>query len=454
MEPGQPEDGVRPQQPLDKSESSQTATRGPSWAVKVGVVLVLVAVALAALQRFNFLETGGKGNAARRIAPGSLPELSSQTMKGVFRHKGLWLLNQCISRRHSRSCLLAATGDPARDWKAWVKEAKSDIPPYPTGRFKGRGVVLATSLGMKYFTQAYVNIRVMRDHLRTKLPIEVMYADDGKVPATALTYLKTTFPDVSFVNMRELKGIPADVGLNGFHIKLFALVYSSFEEVLMLDTDNIPVIDPAFAFEINSYKRAGALFWPDFAGYYSSLPVNWEIFDLPPIPHYPTFKRDTPDTGMPDIDPRLMPEIQGGEVLINKRKTWPGLWMTLFINRNYAFFHVHTMHGDKNSYSFGFNITGTPYAMVNKPFFGMGRAAEDASNKPIMCSSGFGQRNPETGEICWIHRFRSKFLSPFPSIKGIRDDGSIDEAWRGWTHMSKQGLYSHWIPPWRSYQDL
>jgi hypothetical protein len=49
-----------------------------------------------------------------------------------------------------------------------------------------------------------------------------------------------------------------------FQIKAAAVINSAYKEVLYLDSDNVPVRDPAFLFTIPSYKSTGALFWPDF----------------------------------------------------------------------------------------------------------------------------------------------------------------------------------------------
>ena len=31
-------------------------------------------------------------------------------------------------------------------------------------------------------------------------------------------------------------------------------------------------------------------------------------------------------------------EVLGGEIVINKRRVWKGLWMAAFLNRNHEFF--------------------------------------------------------------------------------------------------------------------
>lgn len=44
-----------------------------------------------------------------------------------------------------------------------------------------------------------------------------------------------------------------------------------FDDVLMLDSDNIPVRDPAFLFDSVEFKELGAVFWPD---YWKDQPEN------------------------------------------------------------------------------------------------------------------------------------------------------------------------------------
>ncbi len=42
----------------------------------------------------------------------------------------------------------------------------------------------------------------------------------------------------------------------------FAILHSSFEEVLFLDADNTPVRDPSLLFNYDEFRK-GDLFWPD-----------------------------------------------------------------------------------------------------------------------------------------------------------------------------------------------
>ena len=58
----------------------------------------------------------------------------------------------------------------------------------------------------------------------------------------------------------------------GYLYKTSALLQSSFDEVLWLDADVIPLRDPTFLFENDAYVQSGALFWPDYN--YDDAPLD------------------------------------------------------------------------------------------------------------------------------------------------------------------------------------
>ncbi len=70
------------------------------------------------------------------------------------------------------------------------------------------------------------------------------------------------------------------VKLQRWEGKVFALLHSRFREVLLLDSDSLPLRDPAALFASPQYLRDGNLFWPDVwrgwvgQGAYSLLGLN------------------------------------------------------------------------------------------------------------------------------------------------------------------------------------
>ena len=47
----------------------------------------------------------------------------------------------------------------------------------------------------------------------------------------------------------------------GYALKAFALYATSFTEVILLDSDNLPVMDPSLLFDTPEYQLHGSMFW-------------------------------------------------------------------------------------------------------------------------------------------------------------------------------------------------
>ena len=113
-------------------------------------------------------------------------------------------------------------------------------------------------------------------------------------------------------------------------------------------------------------------------------------------------------------------------MVFDKRKVWPALALTAFINTNYAFFQRRLFGGDKMTFAFAFNATHTQYAISRKHPYSVGRAATldndklDKNNKGnsgskhskdgklYFCGNTLAQRHPVTGDIMFMHRGGAK----------------------------------------------
>jgi len=74
-----------------------------------------------------------------------------------------------------------------------------------------------------------------------------------------------------------------------FVTKPYALLFTRFREVLLLDSDNLPLRDPTYLFDDEAYRKAGVLCWPD---------MHWkDLF----------------------VDPKLWPEIGLNESVVKVR---------------------------------------------------------------------------------------------------------------------------------------
>lgn len=211
------------------------------------------------------------------------------------------------------------------------------IPPYPEG-FAGRGIVIPG--GGKYFPCAWVCLQMLRE-LGCSLPIECWYLGDGEMSAEMCRLVEPL--DVRCVDALEVRlRSPARI-LNGWELKPYAIVHSRFEEVLMLDADVVPIVDPSFLFEEPAYRKCGAIFWPDDERF-GPEHVIWRLSG---------------------IQYRDEPQVESGQILVNKRRSWEALVLTMRMNEHSDFWYRH-IYGDKDTFHIGWRKAGSDYAMPSR----------------------------------------------------------------------------------------
>lgn len=212
---------------------------------------------------------------------------------------------------------------------------------YPLDRFEGRGLIVCAG-GARMFTCAWVLLCLLRRILGCHLPIEVWHLGEeeiGPIESGLLAEL-----DVETVDALEVrKQFPARV-LGGWELKAYALVQCRFQEVLLLDADNVPVRDPSFLFDSPQYADNGALFWPDVVQIGADNPV-WELCELP----Y-----------------RSEPAWESGQVVIDKARCWHPLNVALCMNEYSDVFYRHLL-GDKDTYHLAWRMLEQPIAMPRRP---------------------------------------------------------------------------------------
>lgn len=212
-------------------------------------------------------------------------------------------------------------------------QALEPVPPC-----KGRGIVVCAG-GAQMFTNAYVLIHVLRNHLRSRLPIEVWHLGPEELSPAMIGLLDELGARVVDATAR-LRSRPARIR-DGWQLKAYALVETSFREVLLLDCDQVPVRDPEEIFSWPEYEEAGAVFWPD-------------IIDL---------SKDNPIWELCDQTPRQRPSFESGQVLVDKARHWPSLNAALYLNEHAEDFY-QLVYGDKDTYLAAWLFTGAEHAFV------------------------------------------------------------------------------------------
>ncbi|KAI9270890.1 mannosyltransferase putative-domain-containing protein, partial [Sporodiniella umbellata] len=132
-----------------------------------------------------------------------------------------------------------------------------------------------------------------------------------------------------------------------FQIKAAAIINSAFREVLYLDSDNIPTMDPSFLFSVPEYTSTGALFWPDF---WKTHGEN-KIFEIMQVSCHDEWEQES------------------GQMVIDKGRAWLPLQLAWYMQSQYAVY-FQFLNGDKDTFKFAWQALDAPWTMVDV-FLGM-----------------------------------------------------------------------------------
>jgi hypothetical protein len=237
--------------------------------------------------------------------------------------------------------------------------------------------------GIKYFTCAWVCINRLRD-LGCDLPIELWHLGAREMTPNMRRLIEPL--GVRCVDALVASGPPAPRPIGGYQLKAYALLHCSFEEVLLLDADNVPVVNPQFLFETRQFKQWGAIFWPDYGRLSADQPI-WQL------------------TG---VEYRAEWEFESGQIVVDKRRCWRPMELALWMNQHSHFWYRH-IHGDKDTFHMAWRKLGIKYAMTTTPCFSL---------QCTMCQHDFD------GRRIFQHRNFEKWTldDPNPRFEGFIDE--------------------------------
>jgi hypothetical protein len=224
---------------------------------------------------------------------------------------------------------------------------------YPRERFGQRGIVVCAG-GNRYFPCAWVLINMLRK-LNCALPIQLWYLGEKEMNLEMRTFMEEV--GVECVDALKVRTKYPSRKLGGWELKPYSIINSRFEEVLYLDADNLAVKNPEYLFETVEYKTAGVVLWPDF-GRCSPKRLIWKICE---------------------VEYRNEPEVESGQILINKSKCWHALQIAMHLNEHSDFYYKY-IHGDKETFHMAFRRLNQTYAM---PYRGIAKLSG------VMCQHDF-----------------------------------------------------------------
>lgn len=285
-----------------------------------------------------------------------------------------------------------------------MDKALASTPPYPGG-FDGRGIVLCGG-GVQYYTNAWVAIKTLR-RLGCRLPIELWHLGPEEMDATMAGLVRPM--GVRTRDALDVRGHVWKRSWPAWALKPFAMLHSRFREVLLLDADNVPVADPAYLFSAPAYVREGAVFWPDRGRWGPTQPI-WQICGIP--------YRDEP-------------EVESGQLIVDKKRCWRGLHLAMWMNECSRFFYEH-VYGDKDTFRLAFRKARLGWAMPRRGL----RLLEGT-----FCQHDF------QGRRIFQHRSRAKWtlLGDNLTVKGfrfeqecLRDLEQLRRLWNGRMRPSRR----------------
>lgn len=233
----------------------------------------------------------------------------------------------------------------------------------------GRGIVICAG-GTVLLTNAYVLIRVLREDLNCTAPIEIWHAGQAEIPhaiRAVFEELSCTFKDAYDTDLEPGEPPVRD----GWHLKLHALKYASFAEVLMIDADQVPVRDPMCVFDWEGYGKTGAVFWPDVVAFAETSTV-WEVLGLPQ---------------------QEMVAWESGQLCVDRLRHGRAIGASKRILENADAF-AGTIYGDKDALGLGWLVTEASHLRV--------------PHLPFVDQKQLGQRDLG-GALLFQHRTNCKF---------------------------------------------
>lgn len=227
-------------------------------------------------------------------------------------------------------------------------------PPLSDSQSNQRGIV--TVGGAKFFPPLLVSLRVLR-RTGTTLPVEVFMPEQEyeaelcEAVLPALGAACRIFPDIP-----PLK-------LDSFQFKVFALLLSSFEDVLLLDADDFPIRDVEPLFSSRPFEETGMVVWPDFWGTAVS-PLYYLVSSQPPV----------------SLSAR--PKSETGQLLVSKKRHWPTLMVSAYYNYFPDIYYPLLCQGcigcgDSETILPAADVVGLPYYYVKTPPLHVGHQWKD-----------------------------------------------------------------------------
>ncbi|PYH96822.1 nucleotide-diphospho-sugar transferase [Aspergillus ellipticus CBS 707.79] len=235
---------------------------------------------------------------------------------------------------------------------------------------------LVSTAGGSYLPVLVMSLRMLR-RTGSTLPMEVFLASwdeyEGYMCQIVLPSL-----NAQCVVLSEILDAVSDskTKIEKYQYKVFAMLFSSFEEILFLDADAFPLQNPEILFTSEPFLSKGLITWPDFWRPTTS-PLYYDISspDLAPKQSSQQQQLFNPAT--------IRQSSESGELLLSKRTHTHTLLLATYYNF-YGPSHYYPLlsqgaagEGDKETFVAAATTLREPFYQVSEPIRAVGRGTPD-----------------------------------------------------------------------------
>ncbi|KAK4692924.1 alpha 1,2-mannosyltransferase, partial [Lecanoromycetidae sp. Uapishka_2] len=218
------------------------------------------------------------------------------------------------------------------------------------GLFSGVGVVIVG--GGPYMPPALLSIRMLRK-VNKLLPVHVFLPSKHDYESEICEQILPAMDAECFVIEDHLRK-DNPVKVDHYQLKVLAILFSSFETVLYLDSDCMVLRDPMELIESEPFLSTGLLSWPDY-WVATEDPVFYKIAGLKEFPK-----------GVPARS------SESGQLVLSKKKHLSSLLLAAYYNVYGPDYYYPMMsqgavgQGDKETFLAAAVVTGNPFYRVKE----------------------------------------------------------------------------------------
>ncbi|KAI9928156.1 hypothetical protein ASPWEDRAFT_108348 [Aspergillus wentii DTO 134E9] len=310
-----------------------------------------------------------------------------------------------------------------------VKESRKLRPVHTPGS-KG----LVSTAGASYLPVFLSSLRMLR-RKGSNLPVEVYMKDSGEYEKRICQKI---LPELN-ARCLVLSEIVGDNAIEHYQLKIFAVLFSSFEQILWMDADCFPLDKPELLLETEPFTSSGLVTWPDFWAS-SASPAYFEVSKQTVLS---MSARQSSETGV---------------FLVSKKTHLRTLLLAAYYNY-YGPSHYFRLlsqggpgEGDKETFLQAASALGEPFYAVSERVQAIGHPKENgeisgsamAQSDPIedyaLTSEGIWRVQDESAgkppRVFFVHAHYPKF-NPGEHVFGeswetkptLKPDGSLGRAW-------------------------